>query len=418
VVVVIALALGAYGLQRAEVIGPYWLNVLCNMGINILLAVSLNLVNGFTGQFSIGHAGFLAIGAYVAGWITYYGGLLIWNEVPVTPPEGWFPPQVWLFAAGCVGGGLVAGLFGWLVGLPSLRLRGDYLAIVTLGFGEIVRVLLQQTGPVLADAAAVKDAGLSSAMALGGSLGFVSVDTGLGLTAFNNLFWTVFFLGATILICYRLKQSSTGRAFLSVREDEIAAQAMGINLTRIKVRAFVIGAVLAGIGGGLFAHQSGNNLTPTDANFVRSFDILIPVVLGGLGSISGVVLAAALLTMLPEILRNPGEYLPLWPWLGAVAAIGIGVGLAIRHRRAMREVCFAVAILALAPVMLALAGWACKKPGWITQKGFELGEYRMILFALLLVLMMILRPQGLFGVHEVWEARKLFKFKKPGGGRA
>lgn len=340
--------------------GPYWADLSITIGVNIMLAVSLTIVNGFTGQFSMGHAGFLAVGGYVSGAVTYYFSLTQWGSVemfggklsgmPLTT-EGL--PMLnsgdALFPVALLCGGLVSALLGLAVGLPSLRLRGDYLAIVTLGFGEIIRVLIQQTGPAIKTAEAASQAGpLGMATGLGGALGFG------GLPKYTSMFWVVLFAGLTMLIAYRIKTSTSGRAMLSVREDEIAAEAMGVNTTRTKVWAFVIAAFFAGIAGGLYAHKLGVALSPVDAGFQRSFDIIIMVVLGGLGSISGAALAAVVVTLLPEYLR-------------AVA------------------------------------------------------DYRMIIFALALILMMILRPKGLLGVREVWDAdlwRSIFRRGGKGKGGA
>ena len=223
------------------VVGSYWARILLDAGIAIILAVSLNVVNGLAGQFSLGHAGFLALGGYTAGAITYYGSLLMWESG--VKHGGAFGSGEWLFVAACLAGGLVAAVFGYLVGLPTLRLRGDYLAIATLGFGEIIRVVLTQTGDVIYSAEALKEATSEELFPppFGGALGFS------GLPKYTNLFWTYLFVGVTLMIAQRLKFSSTGRAMVSIREDEIAAQAMGVNITRSKVRAFVLSSFLAGI---------------------------------------------------------------------------------------------------------------------------------------------------------------------------
>ncbi len=319
----------AMQLLAGPVIGPFAAKLLMDIGINVILAVSLNLVNGFTGQFSIGHAGFMAAGGYVAGAITYYGSFLLWGGPQVH--AGWFSGGDLLFLAGCMVGGLVAAGAGYIVGLPSLRLRGDYLAIVTLGFGEILRVMLQRTGDVLTSADEVTQAGLGTlATSLGGSLGFS------GLPYYTDLFWVYVFVTITLVVALHLKFSSYGRAFLSIRENEIAAEAVGINTTKLKVRAFVLAAAFAGIAGGLFAHEVGTSLNPRELGFQKSFDIVIMVVLGGMGSVSGAALAAIVLTLLPEALR-----------------------------------------------------------------GFS--EFRMPIYALALILMMILRPQGILGLKEIWQ---------------
>ncbi len=315
--------------------GPFAVKLLMDIGINVILAVSLNLVNGFTGQFSIGHAGFMAVGGYVAGAITYYGSILLWGSPQVQP--GWLSGGDVLFICGCIAGALVAAGTGYIVGLPSLRLRGDYLAIVTLGFGEILRVLLQRTGDVISSVDEVKSASLwTLATSVGGSLGFS------GLPYYTDLFWVYLFVTLTVVVALHVKFSSYGRAFLSIRENEIAAEAVGINTTKIKVRAFVLAAAFAGIAGGLFAHEVGTSLNPRELGFQKSFDIVIMVVLGGMGSVSGAVLAVIVLTLLPEALR-----------------------------------------------------------------GFS--EFRMPIYALALILMMILRPQGILGLKEIWE---LSWFKK------
>ena len=311
-------------------IGIYNARIVLDVGIAIILAVSLNIVSGMTGQFSIGHAGFMALGGYTAAVITYYGSMLLWG----TPARhgGFMGAGDWLFVAACVVGGLISAAAGYIVGLPSLRLRGDYLAIVTLGFGEILRVILQQTNPVIRTVDELRSAEWSDLIPppVGESLGFD------GVPKYTNLFWVYAFVTIMLVVAYRLKQSGAGRAMFAVREDEIAAQSMGVNVARTKVLAFVLAAFFAGAAGGLYAHESGINITPKDAGFQRSFDYLIMVVLGGGGSISGVALAATILTVLPEQLR-----------------------------------------------------------------GFD--EYRLIVFALLLIGMMIVRPQGLFGRKEIWD---------------
>ncbi|MEX2287295.1 MAG: branched-chain amino acid ABC transporter permease [Planctomycetaceae bacterium] len=333
-------------------VGPFNARVMMDVGIAIMLAASLNIVNGFAGQFSIGHAGFLALGGYTAGAVTYYGSLWLWGDAAIKP--GWLGPGEQLFAMGCLAGGLVAAAAGYLVGLPTLRLRGDYLAIATLGFGEIIRVLLQQTNNVIYSAEALKSATAEQLFPppLGGSLGFS------GIPGYTNLFWVTLFAAITVLATHRLKHSSAGRALLSIREDEVAAQAMGVNTTRLKIRAFVYSAFFAGIAGGLFAHRIGVIISPRDAGFQRSIDLVIMVVLGGMGSVSGVVIAAAVLTILPELIRGLGNYPAV---TNAMGNLGIG------------------------------------------DPGRFIDQYRLVLYALLLVLMMILRPKGIFGVREIWD---------------
>ncbi len=327
-VAVVGLALAAHFILGPLIPG-YYAKVLTDVGIAIVAAVSLNIVNGFTGQFSIGHAGFMAVGGYVAGTITYYGHFLLWGGP--AKMGGFLGSSELLFAAAAIAGGLGAAAAGYLVGLPSLRLRGDYLAIVTLGFGEIVRVLIQRTGDVIFVADDVAKASYwTLATSVGGSLGFN------GIPFLTNLFFTWLAVGTVILLAYRLKASDPGRGFLAIREDEIAAEAMGVPTTRLKVRAFVYSAFFAGVAGALLAHEVGTTLNPAELGFQRSFEIVIMVVLGGMGSISGTTLAAIVLTVLPQAL-------------------------------------------------------------------YEFSDYRMIAYALLLVVMMLVRPQGLFGVREIWE---------------
>lgn len=284
--------------------------------INMILAMSLNLVNGYTGQFSLGHAGFMATGAYTSAFLSTL----------IVPAEGGL--QFFSFLLYALVGGLAAAFAGWLVGLPSLRLKGDYLAIVTLGFGEIIRVVLLNTQTV------------GGARGMYGILGPMDWDLG-GFTI------SKFLIGYShallwVLICFftiwRIVRSSHGRAFLSVREDEVAAEAMGINTTQAKVRAFVLSSFFAGVAGSIFAHYA-NYLNPASFGFMRSIDAVIMVVLGGMGSLSGSLLAAVFITVIPEVLR------PLQEVTGV--------------------------------------------------------DLRMVIYSLSLILLMILRPKGLFGSSEI-----------------
>ena len=332
-------------------LGDFNAKMLLDIGTNIILAVSLTMVNGFTGQFSMGHAAFMAVGAYVAAGILYYGSFRMFGDAGMAhsgqistmllpaqhAAEGASRAPLIakgdvLFLFAILAGGVFAGLCGYLVGLPSLRLKGDYLAIVTLGFGEIVRVLIQsQTTDTLFDADEIAKVPLYALPKyLGGPVGFS------GLPFYSSLFWAWLFAGITLIVAYRLKVSTYGRAFLSIREDEIAAEAMGIHTTRYKVWAFVISAFFAGVAGGIFAHTVGVQLNAGELGFQKSFDIIIMVVLGGLGSISGAAIAAIVLTILPEVLR-------------------------------------------------------------------DVAQYRMVVYALMLITIMIARPQGLLGVREIWE---------------
>jgi branched-chain amino acid transport system permease protein len=377
-------------------LGDYWAKVTLDICTNVILAVSLTMVNGFTGQFSIGHAAFMAVGAYSAACIMYYGSFRIWGDAFVH--GGLFSTMIderqaplltggdALFVGALLVGGLTAAVCGYLVGLPSLRLKGDYLAIVTLGFGEIVRVLIQQTSDTLYDPEEIARVPVwKLPKYVGAGLGFS------GLPFYTSLFWVGLFAAITVLVAFRLKRSSYGRAFLSIREDEIAAESMGVHTTRYKVRAFVIAAFFAGIAGGLFAHTNGVQLNPTELGFMKSFDIIILVVLGGLGSISGATIAAILLTILPELLREPPS---VWPWglVGGVVVAGVG---AVFSQRWWRPFVVVAIMCAVWEGLRQLALWA----------GINLAEYRMVIYALVLILMMILRPQGLMGVGEVWDLR-------------
>ncbi|EPD50838.1 hypothetical protein HMPREF1210_02346 [Paenisporosarcina sp. HGH0030] len=261
----IILSVVIYGVIQFLITGGvldlFYSNTLIFIIINIILAVSLHLVIGVTGQFSIGHAGFMAIGAYISAIVTMK------LQLP--------------FALAIVMAGLVAALAGMLVGIPSLRLKGDYLAIATLGFGEIIRIVFLNIDYV------------------GGAAG-MQVDQ---LTT-----WTTSFvcLVITIIVIVNFTNSRHGRACISIRENEIAADAMGINTTYYKVTAFVIGSFFAGVAGALYAHNF-YIIQPTNFTFLKSFDILIYVVLGGLGSLSGAVIAAVLLTIVSTFLQSYPE---------------------------------------------------------------------------------------------------------------
>jgi branched-chain amino acid transport system permease protein len=374
--IVLALLLDAV---VAPAMKQFHVKVLMDIGINVILAVSLTLVNGFTGQFSLGHAAFMAIGGYTAVALTYYGSFALWGSAAVH--GGFLGGGEGLFLTACLLGGSLAAVAGWVVGLPSLRLRGDYLAIVTLGFGEIVRVLFQQTREVKYTAESVAGASLGDLLlSLGGSLGFT------GIPKYTDLFWIFVFVSATLVFALRVKYSTHGLAFLAIREDEIAAEAMGVPVARYRVRAFVLAAFFAGIAGALFAHEVGTALNPRELGFQKSIEIVIMVVLGGMGSVSGAALAAVILTFLPEWLRQPTH---VWP----VGALAILLVLLLSRGRSWR----AAAVLAAVTGLLELLSAAAR--GW----GVDLANYRMIFYALSLIGMMILRPQGLFGLHEVWE---------------
>lgn len=283
---------------------------------NMLLAMGLNLVNGYTGQFSLGHAGFMAVGAYFSAWLS--------TQIQIFPPALSFL-NFFIYA---VAGGTLAAIAGYVVGLPSLRLRGDYLAIVTLGFAEIIRVMLLNMD------------NLGGARGMYGIPGYDAIHLpGFTISSFMNaysqgLLWVVI----CFFVIWRLIKSSHGRSFISVREDEIAAQAMGVDTTKTKVRAFVLSSFFAGVAGSVFAHFT-HYLNPSTFSFVMSVNVIIIVVLGGMGSMTGCLVSAVFITLLPELLR------PLQDITGV--------------------------------------------------------DLRMIIFSATLILMMILRPQGLFGNLEI-----------------
>ncbi|MFF2459558.1 MULTISPECIES: branched-chain amino acid ABC transporter permease [Peribacillus] len=278
-------------------LNPFYQNTLMFIGINIILATSLHLIIGITGQFSIGHAGFLAVGAYASAVMTMK------LEMP--------------FYAALIVGGLASALAGLIIGIPSLRLKGDYLAIATLGFGEIVRIMLL-------------------------NIDYVGGASGMQVSHLTTWPWVFASVIITIIVIRNFTSSTHGRACISIREDETAADSMGINTTYYKVVAFAIGAFFAGIAGGLYAHNF-YIIQPSNFGFLKSFDILILVVLGGLGSLSGAVLAAILLTVVTTFLQD-------YP------------------------------------------------------------ETRMIIYSLVLIVMMLYRPQGLMGTKEITSM-----FKRKGG---
>ena len=289
-------------LMETEVIGAFWQLNIVLICINIVLAVSLNLITGFTGQFSIGHAGFMAVGAYMSAVFTVKLGLP--------------------FAAGILAGAAGAAILGFAIGLPTLRLKGDYLAIATLGLGEIIRITILNIPYV------------------GGASGL------MGIPRYTTFTWAFFAMVLTIFFIKNFINSSHGRACISIRENEIAAEAMGVDTTKYKVVAFTIGAAFAGVAGGLFSHYF-YIAHPASFTFMKSFDILTMVVLGGMGSITGSITAAILLTF----------------------------------------------------ISAALASYP---------------EWRMVIYSLMLIVLMIYRPQGLFGNKEI--SLKIFS-RILGGGQ-
>lgn len=262
-----------------EALNPYAIRVLAVCGINVMLAVALNLVNGTTGQFSIGHAGFMAVGAY-AGSIA---------SLVLDPRLGERFAPVTLIVASIVAI-VAAGVTGVLVGVPSLRLRGDYLAIVTLGFGEIIRITIEST------------------QAIGGSQGFPPGAGSIPAYATLAWIWGAAFLGT--LAVWNLTYSSYGRALAAIREDEIAAEAAGVPTTRYKVLAFAVSAMLAGLAGCMFAHDAtgGQHIDPGAFRLDKSVDMLVMIIFGGLGSISGAIVGGIFVAVSLELLRGVQQY--------------------------------------------------------------------------------------------------------------
>jgi branched-chain amino acid transport system permease protein len=335
-------------------------------GLYVTLAVSLNLINGITGQFSIGHAAFYQVGAYTAGFLAgkFYKVANL-------------PPIMWLISMVLVGA-LIAGIAGLIVGLPSLRLKGDYLAIVTLGFGEIIRIVAQNQ------------------QELGGSYG-MSVQPRL---QFIWLAWMLAILA--IAVSRNLLKSAHGLPFLAVRDDEVASAAMGVNVTRTKVTAFVIGSMFAGGAGAILAHFEGfvsPQMFPMDLSFI----VVTMVVLGGTGSITGSVIAAIFLFYLPEKMRELTDL-----QLGSVAALIVVLFLGVagmRHRlqtfhgpapqryaRYSGLVAICVALwFALSKVLQNIPALAVNIEG---------AKLRLVVFAVVLIMLMLLRPQGILGGSE------------------
>lgn len=276
----------------------YYLQILLIVGIFITLTLSLNLINGYCGQFSLGHAGFWGAGAYASAIYSSFYAL------PVATPIN--------MAIACLVGFLAAALCGIIIGVPCLRLKGDYLAIATLGFGEIVRIIIMNTELV------------------GGPRGFINIPH------WANIYWIYAVALVVIVFMINLKRSTYGRAIISIREDEIAAENMGVNLFRYKLFSFIVGAGIAGVAGALFAHTQ-QFLHPSNFNFMWSVIILVMVILGGQGSVTGSVIGAVVLTIFPEVLRFIGGHASDW---------------------------------------------------------------RMPIYSVLLIVLMLARPQGIFGAHE------------------
>jgi len=258
------------------VINLYWQQVLIYVGINIILTLSLNLVNGYMGEFSVGHAGFMAVGAYVSSILT------VW----VFPKLGLSQYIPYLFPLALIIGGLAAGLTGLVIAFPSFRTRGDYLAIVTLSWNMIVKSVLENIE------------------AIGGPRGF------MGMPKLTSLAWVYVWVVITIWLVRNLVYSNYGRGALSIREDEVAASLVSVDTRTIKIVIFVIASFFAGVAGGLFAHVLVF-INPRAFSILKSTDIMVMVYLGGIGSIGGSILGATIYTVLLELLRP----LQVWRWV-------------------------------------------------------------------------------------------------------
>ncbi|MFP3868007.1 MAG: branched-chain amino acid ABC transporter permease [Desulfobacteraceae bacterium] len=265
------LALGWF-LPASGWLNPYFQQVLMYVGINIILTLSLNLVNGYMGEFSVGHAGFMAIGAYIASILTV-----------AVFPRFWGP---FIFPVVLVVGGLGAALAGLLVAFPAFRTRGDYLAIVTLAFNMIVKSVLENIDLI------------------GGPRGY------LGMARLTNLPWVMFWVLVTLFALRNFVYSNPGRGVQAIREDEMAASLTGVNTRRLKIYAFLISAFFTGVAGGLYAHLL-QFINPRSFSILKSTDMLVMVYLGGIGSLAGSILGATIFTVLLELLRPLG----VWRWV-------------------------------------------------------------------------------------------------------
>lgn len=274
----------------------YILSIVCFIGINIILAVSLNLTNGFTGLFSLGHPGFMAVGGYVAAILTFPPARKA-MLLPALP--SWLAIQEWSLIPAMVTGGICATLTAFLIGIPVLRLKGHYLAVATLGFLIIVQVLITNLESLTR-----------------GPLGLN------GLPMLTDLWGVYLWVVITLYVCWKIKHSSLGRTFFAIRENEMAAECLGVPLARTRIMAFALGAFFAGIAGGLWGHII-TAITPTSFSVIMAFNLVVMVVVGGSGSITGATLAAAMITLGVEILRPLEESLEAYGINEIIMAIGL-----------------------------------------------------------------------------------------------
>lgn len=286
VLFVAVLALGQFMIDGGT-ITRYQTSVLEQVGIYIIMAVSLNIATGYLGQLPLGHAGFMSVGGYSCAifimQMSQVLGLTARDFATVTPVTAL------LFVGGLLVGGIMAALCGLIIGIPALRLKGDYLAIITLGFAEIIRVVMLNIDSVV------------GFELTGGAKGLTGIP---GYTNFLNTFLIV---GVSLFLIHTMMKSRHGRAILAIRDNEIAAEATGVNTTYYKTLAFVVSAFFAGVGGALYAGSIGV-MAPAKFGFMKSIEILVMVVLGGMGSMFGSVISATVLTILPEALRAFSDY--------------------------------------------------------------------------------------------------------------
>ncbi len=271
--------------MESGVVSKYITGIMVQCCFVIVMVTSLNLVMGFLGQLALGHAGFMAVGAYTSALLAK---ALLQQNILTSGPGS----DILLFLICMVAGGLMAGIFGMLVGIPALRLRGDYLAIITLGFGEIIRVVIQN-------------------LKIAGSKGLAQGQAGqplIGVPVMNNIYVLFWIVALCVAIMYSFVRSKYGRAITAIREDDIASSCVGLNTTYYKVFTFTISAIFAGIAGAMFAFRGLGTLSQNDFSFLKSTDYVIMVVLGGMGSLTGSIIAAIVLSMLPELLRAFAEY--------------------------------------------------------------------------------------------------------------
>jgi branched-chain amino acid transport system permease protein len=386
--ILIILLLNIFYNNFPDIIDPYTYNIIIYIGISIILATSLNLINGFTGQFSLGHAGFMAVGGYLSIALSTYFGPFFQRIFG----NGLFGNSI-TFIIVLLSAGIAAAIVGIIVGIPSLRLKGDYLAIITLGFGEIIRVLIQGMNIVggaqnFSGVYFYQNGVVSPAMiAELPDVNYVFYQ----VPKYTDFFWTFSLAAIVVYVVYTLVNSTYGKGFLAVKDDEIAAESMGINTTKYKVIAFVTGAFFAGIAGSLYGHYN-QTLNPEDFNFLKSVEIVIMVILGGMGSIPGVIIAAIILTILPELLRNPEISITLIFFIPYLLFI---YRFTIRNKDRYSKIKLIgidlISIIFLGALLYFLM------PVLISNIP-NISTLRMIIYALLLIFLMLNRPQGLFGV--------------------